>query len=343
MGRDARAGLKASVIVFVLAIVIGGAAKTVFARTVKSVDAVGFTVADVDRSSDFFSRVLSFEKINDVEVHGKPYETLQGLFGVRMRVVRMKLGDEAIELTQYLAPEGRPIPWDWRSNDHSFQHIAIVVSDMDQAYQRLRSHKVRHASTGPQTIPLSNKAAAGIRAFYFKDPDGHHLEIIYFPPGKGDPRWQRNGSRLFLGIDHTAIVVSNTASSLKYYRDLLGLKLVGEGMNSGTEQEHLNNVARARLRITGLRAPAGPGVEFLEYLAPRNGRPAPRDTRANDIWHWQTILATRNADEAARQIHAGGRRIVSPAVAVIPDKTLGFVKGFLARDPDGHGTQFIEK
>jgi catechol 2,3-dioxygenase-like lactoylglutathione lyase family enzyme len=170
-----------------------------FAQFVKSVETVGMTVSDMDRSVDFFAKVLSFEKLSDIEVHGKEYETLRGLFGVRMRVVRMSLGEEAIELTQYLAPEGRPIPADWRSNDHAFQHIAIVVSDMNEAYQRLRAHKVRHASTAPQTIPASNKAAAGIRAFYFKDPDGHNFEIIYFPPGKGDPRWQRNDGRLFRG------------------------------------------------------------------------------------------------------------------------------------------------
>ena len=80
-------------------------------------------------------------------------------------------------------------------------------------------------------IPTSNKAAAGIRAFYFKDPDGHNLEVIYFPPEKGDPRWQNANGKLFLGIDHTAIVVEDTTRSLKFYRDLLGLKLAGESMN----------------------------------------------------------------------------------------------------------------
>jgi catechol 2,3-dioxygenase-like lactoylglutathione lyase family enzyme len=313
------------------------------AQLVKSVDAVGMTVSDVDRSVEFFSKVLSFEKISDVEVHGAEYEQLQGLFGVRMRVSRMKLGDEMIDLTQYLAPEGRPIPADWRSNDHSFQHIAIVVSDMDKAYQQLRAHKIRHASTGPQTIPASNQASAGIRAFYFKDPDGHNLEIIYFPAGKGDPRWQQKSNQLFLGIDHTAIVVSNTQNSLEFYRDLLGMRLAGESVNNGTEQEHLNNVAGARLQISGLRATTGPGIEFLEYLAPRNGRPAPKDTRANDLWHWQTTLSTVSTSAAARRFNGSRARMISPGIAQIHDKTFGFTKGFLARDPDGHGLQFIEK
>ena len=142
-------------------------------QLVKSVDAVGITVADLDRSVEFFSRVLGFEKVGDVEVYGDAYEQLQAVFGARLRVARMKLGDETFELTQYLAPEGRPIPADWRSNDHSFQHIAIVVSDIDKAYRHLRAHGIRHASTAPQTIPADNPAAAGIRAFYFKDPDGH--------------------------------------------------------------------------------------------------------------------------------------------------------------------------
>jgi catechol 2,3-dioxygenase-like lactoylglutathione lyase family enzyme len=330
-------------IVFVLVAVLASAWNAAFAQIVKSVDAAGMTVSDMDRSVEFFAKVLSFEKVTDIEVHGSEYEKLQGVFGVRMRLVRLKLGEEMIELTQYLAPEGRPIPADWRSNDYWFQHIAIVVSDMDKAYDHLRQHKIRHASTGPQTIPATNKAAAGIRAFYFKDADGHNLEIIYFPPGKGDPRWQHKSDKLFLGIDHTAIVVSNTQNSLKFYRGILGLKLAGESMNYGPEQERLNNVAGARLHISGLRASAGPGIEFLEYLAPRDGRPAPKDTRANDLWHWQTTLSTRGAEAAVRSLRGSGARIISPGVAAIPDKNFGFIKGFLARDPDGHALQFIEK
>src|SRR5262245_6214814 len=77
---------------------------------VSGVDAIGMTVADMDRSVEFYSKVLSFEKVSDVEVAGEVYEHLQGVFGLRMRVVRMRLGDEFLELTDYLAPVGRPIP-----------------------------------------------------------------------------------------------------------------------------------------------------------------------------------------------------------------------------------------
>jgi catechol 2,3-dioxygenase-like lactoylglutathione lyase family enzyme len=314
-----------------------------FAQIVKSVDAVGMTVSDVDRSVEFFTKVLSFEKVSDIEVAGNKYERLQGVFGARMRIVRMKLGDEIIELTEYLAPRGRPIPVDSRSNDQWFQHIAIVVSDMDKAYQQLRAHKAQHTSTGPQRLPDWNKAAAGIKAFYFKDPDGHNLELIYFPSGKGDPKWQQTNGRLFMGIDHTAIAVSDTDRSLRFYRDILGMKLTGESENYGTEQEHLNNVFGSRVRISGLRAQSGPGVEFLDYLTPRNGRPTPVDSRANDLWHWQTAMRVGRADVAAEKLKAGRVRFVSPSIVTIPDRALGINQGFLVRDPDGHALQLIEK
>ena len=307
--------------------------------------AVGMTVSDMDRAVDFYSKVLSFERVSDVEVWGNDYERLQGVFGLRMRVVRLRLGEEFIELTEYLAPKGRPIPVDSRSNDRWFQHIAIIVSDMDRAYQRLRRHKVEHASSGPQRLPDWNTNAAGIRAFYFKDPDGHHLEALQFPAGKGDPKWHRSADQetLFLGIDHTAIVVADTDASLKFYRDLLGLKVTGESENHGTEQEHLNNVFGARLRITGLRAASGPGIEFLEYVAPRGGRPIPADHRANDLAHWQTTLVTRDASAAAQRGLAAKHAFVSPGVVPLLERTLGFTKGFLIQDPDGHVMQVVER
>jgi catechol 2,3-dioxygenase-like lactoylglutathione lyase family enzyme len=312
-------------------------------RRVSSVDAIGMTVVDMDRSIDFYSKVLTFEKMSDVEVWGVQYEHLQGLFGLRMRVVRMKLGEETIELTEYLSPQGRPFPVDTKSNDHWFQHIAIVVSNMEKAYERLRESKVKHASTGPQRIPDWNVGAAGIKAFYFRDPDGHYLEVIYFPPGKGDPKWQRPANKLFLGIDHTAIVVSSMDESLKFYRDELGLRVAGESENYGTEQEHLNNIFGARLRISGLRANSGPGIELLEYLAPGDGRSTSVDIKANDIAHWQTRLIVENVDSTWTGLRRSNGSFVSPGPISIPDSRLGYTKGLLARDPDGHALLFVQQ
>jgi len=312
-------------------------------HSVIGVKSIGMTVSDMDRAVNFYSKVLSFKKTSDIEILGKNYEQLQGLFGVRLRVVKMQLGNEVLELTEYLTPKGRPIPIDSRSNDHWFQHIAIVVSDMDMAYQHLQQHKIQYTSTAPQRIPDWNQAAAGIRAFYFKDPDGHNLEIIYFPPGKGNPKWQKTTKHLFLGIDHTAIVVSSTEASLKFYRDLLGLEFAGESLNYGTEQEYLNHVQGARLRISGLQSPNGPGIEFLEYLEPKDGRSLPADAKTNDVLHWQTTLVFRNIEIPIQQLQRNRSSFISSNLVTLPGQVLGFRRGIVIRDPDGHALRLVEE
>lgn len=304
-----------------------------------TVTSIGLTVADLERERAFFQDVLQFRLESELEHAGPAHEALEGVFGLRTRVARLRLGTETIELTQYLAPEGRAIPGDSRSNDRWFQHIAIVVRDLDAAYAHLRGHNVRHASSGPQRLPDWNPNAGGIEAFYFKDPEGHVLELIEFPPGKGDPRWQAMASAsdtLFLGIDHTAIVVEDTEKSLSFYRDVLGLSVAGASENHGTEQEHLNNVFGARLRITALRGASGPGIEFLEYLAPSDGRPYPRDSRGNDLWHWETRLAVADLGALEPKLRASAAELVTPGAVELEDGA----RALLLRDPDGHALEF---
>jgi catechol 2,3-dioxygenase-like lactoylglutathione lyase family enzyme len=290
----------------------------------------------MDRSVDYYTQVLHFQKVSEVERSGAAIEHLKGLFGVRVRVVRMSLGDEELELTEYLAPRGRALPTDAQSNDLSFQHVAIVVSDMNQAYAWLRQNHIQQVSSAPQTLPAWNQQAGGIQALYFKDPDGHVLEIIHFPSGKGDPRWQRSSGALFEGIDHTAIVVNDTEKSIAFYRDKLGMRVTGTSENYGDEQEHLNNVFGAHLRITSLRAPYGPGVELLEYIVPRTGRPIPEDRKANDLAHWETLVDEGDPKVAWAYFAANHTQLISAGVESIDADSVSPRLGFLLQDPDGH-------
>ncbi len=303
-----------------------------------AVDSIGITVADMDRALAFYTGVLRFAKVRDRELSGRQYELLTGVFGARSHIVRLRLGSEEIELTEFLSPRGRPMPADVRPNDRVFQHVAIVVRDLDEAYAVLRTHGVEHASTGPQRLPAWNANAGGIGAFYFRDPDRHFLEILSFPPGKGQPRWHA-ADGVFLGIDHTAIVVDDTSASVRFYRDTLGMHIAGESENYDVEQEHLNNVFGARLRITALRAASGPGIELLEYLAPRDGRPAPPDLRANDVAHWQTTVIAGDLDPLIGLARDHRIALVSPGPVDSPAPESR--AGALTRDPDGHGIRFI--
>ena len=304
------------------------------APLITAVDGVEVVVRDLERSQAFF-RALGFSGDAEEQLLGAAEAQRTGIAGARVRRLQLTLGSEHLALLQYVSAPGRAVPADTRGNDLWFQHVAIVVSDMDRAFDWLRAHGVAYVSSAPQTLPEWNHAAAGIQAFYFADPDGHALELIHFPKGKGDPRWQTqpNCHRapaelcLFLGIDHSAITVANTEQSLRLYRDQLGLRVAGESENYGPEQEHLNGVFGARLRITALRAARGPGIELLEYLAPHGGRALPRDARANDLWHWQVVLSAADSVAVATSALSAGGRVVSQARAA---------HEVLVRDPDGH-------
>jgi len=306
---------------------------------VHEVGTIGLTVADLDREREFYTTVLPFEPISERRSSSGEADDLLGLSGTELRSADLKLGSEQIALTEHLTHRGHAIPANSRSFDHWFQHIAIVVRDMDRAYEHLRNHHVKHVSTAPQTLPAWNKDAGGIKAFYFRDPEDHVLEIIWFPPGKGDPRWQEPGTNLFLGIDHTAIVVADTEQSLKFYRDLLGMRVEGGSENYGTEQEHLNQVFGARLRITALRADHGPGIEFLEYITPPGGRSLPPDAKANDLVFWRTDLRVEELKDFARKLHEARARFASRRVVPESDSS---GRSVIVRDPDGHALELIE-
>jgi len=202
------------------------------------------------------------------------------------------------------------MPRDSRSHDHWFRHIAIVVRDMAAAHRNLVVQGVELISEYPQTLPAWNEAAAGIEALYFRDPDRHPLELIHFPPDKGKPLWRQPGETLFQGVDHTALVVSDTRASLAFYRDKLGFTVTAEGCNQGIEQAALTDLRAPRVRIITLAGSGPCGIELLEYLSPTDGRPMPADTTPDDHW-W-----------AATLIENVGATAGSPACQC---------------DPDGHG------
>jgi catechol 2,3-dioxygenase-like lactoylglutathione lyase family enzyme len=343
-----RRWLAFGMLALLLALPSHGHARDRLSGDVQRVKMIGFTVADVGRQADFFTKVLQFEKIADFRVVGGEYDKMQGVFNANMRIIHLKLGEQIVELTQYVSPAtGRPIPVPSYSNDAWFQHMAIVVDDMDAAYKVLQDNNVRQVSAHPITIPQSNPGAAGIKAIKFRDPEGHDLELIYFPRGKGNASWQTPTNRLFRGIDHTAMTVDSTEQGVAFYRDLLGFEVGGVTLNSGPTQEVLDGLFNDTCLVTAMMpASAPPHVEFLEYKTPPGGRPMPRGTRANDLWHWQTTLVTRDIRAVADLLRKTGAQFITPDVVAVPQEAqaqLGFKKAVMVRDPNGHALRLIEE
>ncbi len=300
-------------------------------------DRIVVTVSDLAHTERFYREGLGFERVARETRDDPALAHLLGVEHAKLHVLVMRLGEEEVEFDQYDRPGSR-YPIDSRSPDHWFQHFAIIVADMPRAYEHLRRHiRIKPISdASPQILPEQN---GHVQAFKFRDPDGHPLEVLYFPPGQGRPVWQKpDGKRLFLGIDHSAIAVSDTPKSLDFYTRLLGMKPAYAIINRGPTQEHLDGAFNAVVEITGLRpeSPQGPGVEFLDYRTPVTGRAAPPDIASNDIQHVHLRFAVDNLDAMAKDLFAQRVLFVSPGVVELDRGQYGYEKALMIRDPDGH-------
>jgi hypothetical protein len=101
-------------------------------------------------------------------------------------------------------------------------------------------------------------------------------------------------------------------------------------------------------RTPGGGGGGGPAVELLEYITPRDGRPYPHDSRANDLWHWQITLQVIDAAATCRVLRAAGTRFISPGgppspgVVELNDNPAGAIAGSMVRDPDGHALRIVQ-
>lgn len=328
----------------VVAVLVGasslfGAAQTARAEVLQ-VRAIGLTVADLGRTERFYRDALGFRTVRrEGATRDAAVARLLGTRNALAGRLVMRLGEEEVEFLRFRRP-GRPYPRDSRGQDLWFQHFAVVVADMDTAHARLRRIGFKPITTGgPQTLPEEN---GRVRAFKFRDPDGHPLELLHFPSVQGRAAWHEraHGGALFLGIDHSAVGVSDTPASLAFYRDALGMRVAYEGTNHGPAQERLDGTFNAVVRITGLRpsSPTGPGVEFLDYRTPPTGRRAPPDARADDIAHAHLAMRVADLGRLLPELERAGARFASPGAVALRNGACAAQ----VLDPDAHAL-FLEQ
>jgi catechol 2,3-dioxygenase-like lactoylglutathione lyase family enzyme len=223
----------------------------------------GLTTPDANRLSEFYQCALDFRVLETGRRSGPDFERLTGVTG-GASAISLGLGDDAVELLQFDRP-GRPYPSGAVSSDLCFQHFAIVVADIHLAYKKLVSIGgwTAISTDGPQQLPASS---GGVTAFKFRDPDGHPLELLAFPDDRMPGHWKAKASgNLFLGVDHSAISVANSAASIAFYEGL-GLHVAARSLNTGPEQERLDAVNHAEVEVTALEPEqTTPHVELLCY------------------------------------------------------------------------------
>ncbi len=294
---------------------------------------IGLTTADIDRLEAFYRSVFGFERVAAEALDGPDFAGLMDVRGTGARRTVLRLGRQEISLLAF-AGGARPYPLPAAANDPWFQHMAIVVSDMNDAYARLRAHAGWSpvSRDGPQRLPARS---GGVTAFKFRDPDGHPLELLEFPSGAAPPAWSSSADAdgVFRGIDHSAIVVKDGTRSLDFYRLLLGFVPRATTLNRGPEQQALDAVDAPVVEVTALQLPGAPPphLELLCYRGPGRARAALR-FHSNDVAATRLELAVDDVAAITAVLAGAGVEFVSPpAVALGGGRVAAHVV-----DPDGH-------
>ena len=277
--------------------------------------------ADADRLAAFYADAFGF-----VRLPGSVAEpgALLALPGATVRAIRMRLGAQQIELLT-VDPPGRPYPRGVGAADTIFQHIALVVTDIGAAVARVSA--VGGATPisigGPQVLPRSS---GGVAAYKFRDPEGHPLELLAFPPGAVPPAWSSVPGENGLGFDHSALVVADSAASLAFYARLGYLRSAGS-LNAGPEQERLDGVPGSTVEVTALGPLDAP--PHIELLGTRGATRTAAE--ANDVAATQIAIAVEDA-ALPRVVESLAAHLVSPGIVDLGSGG----RAALLRDPDGH-------
>jgi catechol 2,3-dioxygenase-like lactoylglutathione lyase family enzyme len=248
---------------------------------------IELTVSDLTRAERFYVDALGFTVTNRDAVDPGMEAILDAR---RIQAVALQRGGQTLVL-QAFDPPGASFPPNHQSCDQSFQHFAIPVADMADAYARLQPLSPTPISHSPQQLPARS---GGATAFKFRDPDGHPLELIQFPDRHDD------------GIDHSAIVVADAERSIAFYRDQLGFRVASRQINTGPEQDHLDNLVDVAVEVVALVAhQPTPHLELLAYRKPKvrsTARLRPRDLAATRL-----VLEMPHLHEDAKSLPNGQR------------------------------------
>ncbi|MCG7210254.1 VOC family protein [Streptomyces arenae] len=144
------------------------------------VEHVGYTVADLDAATAFFTDVLGAEPVEHTEGATDGAEGHWPPGAERSRRTLLRTGPTAnCELTQSGTGALRSRPPG--NSDVGGHHLAFYVDDVDAAASYLREQRGVRLMGDPETI--TEGPIAGDRWLYFSTPIGIQMEIINMPDG----------------------------------------------------------------------------------------------------------------------------------------------------------------
>jgi catechol 2,3-dioxygenase-like lactoylglutathione lyase family enzyme len=141
-------------------------------------------------------------------------------------------------------------------------------------------------------------------------------------------------------LDHVSVTTADLARSVAFYRDVVGLPLLGSGEAAEPELSTLLGMEDVRLRWAELDLGGGQILELIEYVTPTG---EPLDVRANRPGAGHIGLAVEDFDAVHSRLVEAGAMTSERPVVLTEDGDWKGTRSLYARDPDGVAIEVVAR
>lgn len=132
-------------------------------------------VSDLERSKRFYTAVLGFEVVAELEFADADTARVMGVPGARFTGVFMRRDGFRMELIAFTDPPPERAVRRRASNEIGHSHLSFYVTDLDATLAGLRAQGVVVDDDTRATL------VNGIECCVVRDPDGFPIEIVQTP------------------------------------------------------------------------------------------------------------------------------------------------------------------
>lgn len=140
---------------------------------------------------------------------------------------------------------------------------------------------------------------------------------------------------MILKMHHTGFVVSDLEESIRFYRDVLGLTLIGRRERSGAPISQILGYEKTHIKIADFHYGSDYQLELIEYVNPPGTDAHIRERNSYGASH--IAFQVEDIFAAYQNLISNGAQKLNPPIQIVDGK-----KGCYLQDPDGNWVELLQ-
>ena len=130
---------------------------------------VGITVADLDRTVDFYAETFDLDVVAEFSVGGDAFAEAVAVEGAAAEFAHLDAGDAIVELVAY-EPAAEKVGTEPELNRPGATHLGLSVDDVESFYADL--------ADDVETLSPPRTTESGTTVLFVRDPEGNLIEVL---------------------------------------------------------------------------------------------------------------------------------------------------------------------